>query len=263
MNYQQILPEESLRNYVRYFWVLEDDSNQDFKKTFRILPDGLPGLVFQHKASYSGQNGRRLPQLFVYGQTTKHSNQQVNENFCSIGVYFQPTALKSIFGIDACELTNQEIDLCDLGNSLLLEQLSNKENTLQQIQLLSTFFLKQIDPQKTVCGKVIFAIEQMNKGNSLREIQSQMNVSERTLERYFRQHAGISPKQYSKIVRFQSALNEIRKPVAHRLTDIAYQNDYFDQSHFIREFKEFTGTSPRQFLVRSNEQVANFPEWKC
>nr|ELA7361934.1 helix-turn-helix transcriptional regulator [Elizabethkingia anophelis] len=82
------------------------------------------------------------------------------------------------------------------------------------------------------------------------------------LERYFKQHIGISPNLYTRINRFQLALENIRQTQFDKLTDIAYQCNYYDQSHFIREFKEFSGTSPKRFLRQANEQVANFPEWK-
>ena len=99
-------------------------------------------------------------------------------------------------------------------------------------------------------------------GISLPTVQNELNITERSLERYFKQYVGISPKLYARINRFQTALETLRKSNFDSLTDIAYQNNYFDQSHFIRDFKEFAGTTPKHFLHQANEQVANFPEWK-
>lgn len=72
MNYQQILPAEPLRKYVRFFWTLEDDSAHFSQKTFRIIPDGLPGLIFQEVPhAFTGDDEQQIPELYLYGQTTK------------------------------------------------------------------------------------------------------------------------------------------------------------------------------------------------
>lgn len=263
MNYQQILPAAPLRKYVRYFWMLEDDSTDFLSKTFKIMSDGLPGLIFQEKPNaFFDKENQSLPQLFLYGQTSRHTEHKATGSFRNIGVYFQPTALKSVFGIDANELTDLHINISDLTKTTIAEQLVNTPTLAQQMELLSTFFVKRADRQKAENEKVNLATVQLRQGKNLRAIQTDLNISERSLERYFKQYVGISPKLYARISRFQSTLENLRKTKPGRLTNIAYQNGYFDQSHFIRAFQEFAGTNPKCFLLHANEQVANFPEWK-
>ena len=263
MKYQQIYPTEPLRKYVRYFWTLEDDSLEFSDKTFKIMSDGLPGLIFQENPkSFLNLDDLELPQLFLYGQTTRYTEQKAMKPYNNIGVYFQPTALKSIFGIDANELTNQHIDINELVKTHITDQLLNTATYEQRIKVLSSFLIQQAEQRKTENEKVTFASEQLQRDFSLPKIQYLLNLSERTLERYFKQHVGISPKLYTRINRFQSTLENMRQTHFRKLTSIAYQTDYFDQSHFIRDFKEFAGTSPKQFKLKANEQVANFPEWK-
>ncbi|MAU70766.1 MAG: AraC family transcriptional regulator [Pseudozobellia sp.] len=263
MNYQQIFPSEPLRRYIRYFWTLEDGGPNFSERTFKIMSDGLPGLIFQaNKKSFLTEKNQELPQLFLYGQTTRHTVHKAMENFHNIGVYFQPTALKSLFGIDAYELKDKHIDIIGLMGTNITEQLLNAATPQQRIKILSTFFNKQAEQRKTENKKVVFAIKQLQMGISLPTVQNELNITERSLERYFKQYVGISPKLYARINRFQTALETLRKSNFDSLTDIAYQNNYFDQSHFIRDFKEFAGTTPKHFLHQANEQVANFPEWK-
>ncbi|WP_313511920.1 DUF6597 domain-containing transcriptional factor [Sphingobacterium sp.] len=141
MNYQQIYPIEPLRKYIRYFWTLEDDSLNFTEKTFKIMSDGLPGLIFQeNKKAFLDKGNKKLPQLFLYGQTTRYTEHKAVQPFRNIGIYFQPTALKSIFGIDANELTNQHIDINELTKTNIIDQLLNTTTTAEQrIKLLSLF----------------------------------------------------------------------------------------------------------------------------
>jgi AraC-like DNA-binding protein len=109
------------------------------------------------------------------------------------------------------------------------------------------------------------AIEKIKKDNSettLTKIQSSLNLSERSLERIFNSNVGVSPKLFFRINRFQATLNCIRKNSFSHLTKVAYEYSYADQSHFIREFKEFAGINPKQYLLQTNEQAINFPEYK-
>lgn len=263
MNYQQIYPIEPLKKYVRYFWILEDYNSCFIEKTFKIMPDGLPGLIFQENSkAFFDANDKPLPQAFLYGQTTSYSEHKAIKDFRNIGVYFQPNALRSIFGIDANELTKQNIDINDILKTNVTDQLLNTTDTDQRIILLSSFLIQQAEQRKAENKKVNFVTEQLQKGMNLPNIHKELNISERSLERYFKQHIGIPPKLYARINRFQSALEYIRQTHFNKLTSIAYQNDYFDQSHFIREFKEFAGISPKHFILKANEQVINFPEWK-
>jgi AraC-like DNA-binding protein len=266
MKYQKILPTRQLQKYVRDFWVMEGHVSEQLPKTFKIIADGCPGMIFQENVtSFYGNYGKQLPQLFIHGLTTNHSEKIVKGNFHNISIHFKPTALRSIFGIDANGLTNQYIDINLLLNTDLKERVLNTRSVKERIEMLSSFLLKNITKNQRLENKKIhLALDLLEQGKqviSLREIQSKLIITERSLERMFRQNVGTSPKLFSRIIRFQKALNDIRSSDYSKLTDIAYNNYYADQSHYIRDFKEFAGVSPNQFKQQANEQVENFPEW--
>ncbi len=258
MFYQKILPIKPLQNYIRYFWVLEGTAD----KTFKIIPDGLPGLIIQEQTDlFLDNENKLLPQMFLYGQTTWPGEQQALGNFRIFGAYLQPTALKAIFTIDALELTNQHIPLDCLTQELILEQIIHASSITEKIEIISQFFLERIQQEVNNLKKADFATILLQQGKALKDIQSEMKISERSLERLIKQYVGISPKVYSRIVRFQSGLQALRKNDFRTLTEVAYQKEFFDQSHFIREFRTFTGMNPKQYLHQTIEQVENYPEW--
>ena len=148
MFYQQILLSKPLNKYVRCCWVLEGDRSDFREKKLKILPDGCP--VFQENpTAFCQSNNRSLPQCFIYGQTTRYSETKAKAPFRNIGVYFRATALKSIFGVDAYEMTDRTININDLIKTGISDQLLNANSLSGQIKLLSEFLLKKADQRKS------------------------------------------------------------------------------------------------------------------
>ena len=266
MMYTEIIPQNELRPYVRSFGLLEDDSLHHQHKTFKVIVDGSAGLVFQENPeSFLYENKGKLPQLFLHGLTTSNSQKIVQNKYRNIYVQLEPTAIKSIFGMDASELTDKYIDLKDIVKNDLTEQLLNVNSFEKRVKIISDFLLLQIAKNKHRENlKTLYAIGKINTENndSLLEIQTALNISERSLERIFKSDVGISPKLFFRICRFQAALESIREGNFTSLTEIAYQHAYADQSHFNREFLRFSGMTPKQFLSKTDEQSPNFPELK-
>ena len=84
---------------------------------------------------------------------------------------------------------------------------------------------------------------------SAKELADKLNIHRRNMERKFETAVGMSPKQLSRVVRLQSALKLLEQQKYSNLTSLAYESGYYDQAHFIRDFKEFTGISPKSFFA--------------
>ncbi|MFB6456850.1 DUF6597 domain-containing transcriptional factor [Chitinophaga sp. Hz27] len=254
-----ILP---LRPYIRYFWVLEN-KRIDYTEKLKLIPEGLPGLVFQENPSaFENSDKQSLPQTFIFGQATHYAELNASGTFRNIGVCFQPTALSSVFGIAASELTEKHIAVNDLIKNTINDQLLNTPVLSQKIAVLEQCFLQLTDGHHPENANIQHALLQLEQGKTLRQLQEALQISERSLERLFKHHVGISPKLYARICRFQATLKMLRNTRNTTLTEIAYLENYFDQSHFIRDFKFFAGTTPKAFLQNLHQQFPNFPDWK-
>src|SRR5581483_8164873 len=168
MNYTQILPPESLRAYVRYFALLESDEVVNTTTKYKIIVDGCPGLIFQENTNgFLHKNKQTLPQLFLHGLSTKHAEKTTTGAYRNIGVYFQPHAVKAIFGIDAHELTNQYADLDTVIKSNITEQLLHENSTEKRVGILSNFLLRQINHNsKKENPAIAFAINTIKEAHA-------------------------------------------------------------------------------------------------
>lgn len=269
MQYHQIQPPGYIKNYVRYFWTLESTCDSTVPKTFGPVADGCPGFIFQQaeKGNFYDEVKEDLPALFLYGQTTRPREIRTGGEFQALGASFYPNALKLIFGFNANELTDTCIDLNALSEEHgvpLSDKLLSASSVHDQVEILSSFLFLQIQKNNVQTDKTIqFVISEIIASHgsvSLRDLQQRLQISERSLERKFNQSVGISPKLFARICRFQASLHQLRNNKYTKLSDIAFENGYADQSHFIRAFQEFAGFSPNQYQKQSLEVVANFPQ---
>lgn len=270
MNFRQIPPPTALQDHIRYYWVLESMGTDAPPKSFRTMADGCPGLIYQNpERGLIYKDNKQLPGIFVYGQATRYAEVHLAgaDAYSTIGINFFPHALPAIFGLNAMELTDSCLNL-DLikgpRDTALSEQLANAVSVEEQIDILSAFLLLQVRKNSRYANEemqyALSHIIQSKGGISLKELQGRLQLSERSFERRFKQYVGVSPKLFARISRFQASLSQLRNREFDKLSDIAFGNDYADQSHFIRTFKEFAGLSPYQFQKRSTELMDNFSE---
>ncbi|MET3886852.1 DUF6597 domain-containing transcriptional factor [Niastella sp. OAS944] len=272
MHYRIILPPEILRPFVRYFWVLENNDSTNTQETFNPLPDGCPGIMFQPPDKgtfYLEEGAKELPGIMLYGQAIQPAKMVLTGKLNTVGVCLQPHALQSVFGINAHELTAKCVDLRLVQHKKekhLQEKLMNAASIEEQINLFSSSLINTVqlngDTQDAMTKFAITEIFRAKGEVSFDALLKQLQLSERTLERRFKQSIGVSAKLFSRICRFQESLNQLRKNNYQKLSDIAYENGYSDQSHFIRTFKEFTGVSPFDYKKQLSEVAENFPKVK-
>lgn len=263
MDYEQLPPPDYLKRYIRYFWKLKNDNSEEASKTLGPLPDGCPGIIFQHSSEGAlvGPTDTYLPEIFLYGQTIKPIEFYLRGKFQTLGICFYPHAINHIFGFTASELTDNCLDLSLVANGLK-EQLLNSPSVTHQIEVLSSHLHNQVNKKDASIDRVTeYALTRIvkSKGNlSLKGLQTELQLSERGFQRKFDAQVGISPKLFARVCRFQASLTQLKSNNYENLSDIAFDNGYTDQSHFIRSFKEFTGFSPFQFQKHNRKLAENF-----
>jgi len=132
----------------------------------------------------------------------------------------------------------------------LAQNMLNANSTDERIRIIEKFLLSRLADSKTIDTIVTSIVDTIITANgqlSVRELSQKNHIHRRQLVRKFSSAIGLSPKQLSKTIRLQATLKTLLTGKTSTLTDLAYENEYYDQSHFIKDFKEFTGYSPKEF----------------
>lgn len=249
-------PCKELQPYVRYYWVFK--SYQPLNTL--TFPIGCPQIIF-HKQTplYIPELKTVQSEFTISGQVNYPSHLYADGNVEMIVVVFQPYVLKAFLNLPISLLHNQEVSGYDLENKHLKQlatQIFDCENASQYISLIEQWLLSQIADvltSKTAYNikRITAAIKQLFaiSATPVTELASIACLSKKQFERLFNELVGANPKEYARIVRFQKSL----KLLQHCSEDanqaqLAYQCGYADQSHFIREFKQFSGYTPLALL---------------
>jgi len=134
-----------------------------------------------------------------------------------------------------------------------------QKSTEDKLQLLDDFLhqlSRKINHRKGLADAIIQYIHRKRGQIKIQEIADHFQLNYKYLERLFRQQVGLTPKMYCKIIRFNATLLYHQQAGLSRLTDLAYASGYFDQMHFIKEVKQFTGFSPSHFFAHHSEPIA-------
>ncbi|MHA4807530.1 helix-turn-helix domain-containing protein [Flavitalea flava] len=264
MNYYTISAGPLLADYVRYFWVLEGDPScdgpGDGTYTHRSMACGCPELCFHYQGTFvellEGDKTEKSFLTGINGQSQYFRRFRTSETFGLFGAFLYPFAVPLLLGIPAATISNLMVDLTSLlgkTGDMLSEKMMVAKDNKERSRILADFLESRLNAAGS--SRVIPAIRQIVHTKGLLPIHSltdQFFLSKRQFERAFSQYAGFTPKLFSRLLRFETALGAYNH-TGKSLTEIAYDCGYYDQSHFIHEFKEFSGHHPRHYFSGNAE----------
>jgi len=267
MDFTRITPHHDLDEFIECYWMMNSDDSVPIVE--KIIPDGFTEIIFNYRDVYkskiSGNWNLQSPNLLA-GQLKTFFYLQNTGTTGSVAVKLKPAALTLLFGLSMHQYVDKIVDLDAIPNSQL-KQL--KEKILECISIESKIqeqFVKSIlDDYFTLLIQTASenplkeSIELIFSSHGLvtvAEMAAVAGVGERQLERLFKKYIGLSPKYYARIIRFNYIFKLI-KSKKNSWTEIVYQSGYYDQSHFIKNFKAFTGEDPSSYYFEERN-MANF-----
>jgi len=261
-----LIPHEKLKNWIKVFWFLEGKGNGNLFGSQKIIPDGCATvfIVLDGEIDFTiYKHGKMKRGIYVHPPVMKSYYAHVSDNAYFIDIQLNPSVFYKLFNIGVDELKNTMYTLEDLSinfDSSFLERVSiykhDKRKVFNELNifLLDLFYKVDFNDNKSLCN-----INKLYKDGDLDAFFKSENLSIRQLERNIKKTTGLTPKALSRIGRFYSILDYIKfREYNINFNELANEQSFSSHSHFIREFKSLTESTPKNFL-NINE---SFPQYQ-
>jgi hypothetical protein len=254
-----------LKNYVEKLWVLENDTPVAASDARIIIPNGLVKMVvpFRNglKATLQGNeivSPSHCVTLIGLADIPSTVVDQAEGPSGCVGIEFNPAGAYRFFNLSLLEIKNQVNPLAEvLGKTggELQEQIANAEHAAQKVKIVQQFLLRQFTrrPADAIFEYCVQKIIESRGTIQVAQLEKKTGYSARWLNMKFFERIGISPKNLCSILRFQQVYHGWARSNFTTFDGDDVYSLYHDQSHFIKDFKRFTGHSPGKFQILENE----------
>ena len=252
MQYREHSPGEALAPFIECIWFLSGRSESGAEPE-RVLPDGCIELIVHlgdrfHEWTAAGEIEQ--PRAFVVGNMTRPLLLRAGARIATMGIRFRPGGAYPFLSVGLDRLTDSRVSLDALwgrDGAVFERQLLDARDDWERRAIVESFLLERLARGRLVAPSVTRAVSDMLESRGLvrvRELGRRVGWSERQLERRFQSEVGMSPKTLARIVRFQRVLQALGPARTPEWALLALECGYADQSHLIREVRDFAGSTP-------------------
>ncbi|GGH09530.1 helix-turn-helix domain-containing protein [Paenibacillus segetis] len=239
-------PAASLSQFIEHYWVVRWNLNgkAPFRQVILSYPNVNLAFEYENNEIFTG----------VYGVTTTTYPRLLNDEGRVLGVKFRPGGFYPFWQQPILLLTDKVLgfrDVFGIDEKELEQQIFAMENEEEMVQLAEQFLLDRL-PEQDDNVELINRIIQFTVDNrqitKVEDIVQQFGMNKRTLQRLFSRYVGVSPKWVIKRYRLQEAVEIMEKDAALDWPKLAQDMGYYDQAHFIKDFKAMIGKSPEEYV---------------
>jgi AraC-like DNA-binding protein len=265
MHLQHIQPHPQLKGYIDKMWAFESNGRAPHEDMKLIVPNGKAKLTIPYRNGVSGNNkdGFRLVKessIILIGMCDVPTVVDLENDapHGNIGIEFSPLGAYRLFQLRHAELKNKIFLIEEvLGKSGKEIQaiIADTESVNGKIQIIQTYLIKLLlrSESDQVLDYCIHQIESSKGLATVADLAFRTGYSSRWIYEKFMEKVGLSPKNLSSVVRFSQFYEQWAKHPGSDFFNKDLRNYFYDQSHFIKDFKRFTGFSPLKFAASENE----------
>lgn len=237
----------------------------------RIMPDASVELVINLREDRFRVYHRKSPELshhtrgcLISGPRSEYFVIDTAQQLSSMGVHFKPGGAFPFLGMPASELQDQQVGLEDLWGRAageMRERILEATTVDARLAVLEKC-LTEMAPSLERHPAVQFALNEFQPGLGIRnvaEVTGQIGMSAKRFIQVFGKEVGLTPKLFCRVRRFQRVLGSIAKRQQIDWADVAVSTGYFDQAHFIHDFRAFSGLNPSAYMAQRTEHLNHVP----
>ncbi|MEJ5993130.1 helix-turn-helix domain-containing protein [Pedobacter sp. Du54] len=250
MKFDKYFPTEQLKPYIKYFVMSENE----FENEYKVFPSSGLVMGFQYKGKLSSIKDNTVTKLSSAGITGITDGYKIFKNSAQIGtllVYFTEIGFSHFTLHPANELFNLSLSLDYIFDKTSITEIEEKlalaKTDILRIKIVEQFLASQLNDlqRDKLIVEAVKLIYQSNGAIRIKELSEKLLISQSPFEKRFRKVVGTTAKKFASIVRFNTVLHSLNE--SKTLSEICYENNFFDQAHFIKHFKQFTGDTPEKF----------------
>ncbi|OQP39833.1 AraC family transcriptional regulator [Niastella yeongjuensis] len=248
----QFLPSPALQPYIKNFLIIDCEQGM----VNRILPDTSIVIAFRLRGqvSWSDNGGatHSFPQTVISGIRDSSRLVDYAKETTNLLVIFKEGGAAAFFSAPLYELGSISVSLDHLIQRskvcAIEEELAAADNNNQRILIVERFLLSElkITQSDALVSEAIQKIKRLKGDIKIKELVAGLPISRDPFEKRFRKITGTSPKHFAAIVRLKSLIENYTDAIS--FTEAAYSAGYYDQAHFIKDFRAFTGQTPHDFF---------------
>jgi len=259
---------EMLKKHIQYFLFFKKTDNQTLNYT--TFPNSnLCLAIYRHNAikyitnsntnSCSITEGNKSFTSRFYGFHKIPFQVNIDSSLDQICIIFYPSALRAFTNDSYADLMSSDTVFEEIfadKDSFFLEQIFEEDNFTKRAEKIELLLLKNLKnelPEKLKEALYYIARHSHSENLNIETLSKKLEISDTTLFRLFKNHLGQNAKSYLKTIRFRNTLDEILN-LQNTLTAVAHFNQYYDQAHFINDFKTFSGYSPKHLIDKVSVQ---------
>ncbi|GAC1420604.1 MAG: helix-turn-helix domain-containing protein [Flavisolibacter sp.] len=266
MLYKKFKPLQELSFFIECYYVWESNSTDIGPIEVESPPNGFTSFGFNTGSEYFAttfkNDAKKVPFVYVAGQNTHSYKLCFPGKIAISGIVFKPTGISSLFQIPMYSLTEERVDLNKFLSASVIDpivvNMTEAQNADQKAKILEDFIYSiylEKEPVPDVIDLAANLIVEKHGLVNIDEICSQFFISRRHFERKFLQKVGLSAKYYARLRRMSYLCSQIAGKKKVNWKDVLYEAEFCNQSHFIRDFIEFTGRSPKEYLLTNKELI--------
>ena len=260
MRYAEHPAPHALDHLVRFLWTLDSDTTGDLPH--RLTAETCPNIVLIHRGAFTEADGSPTPSMHLAGALTRPADMIGHGPFSIVGAYLWPWAVGPLFGRTPAACMDRFIPVEHLTQADPKDLMHRCAATPGERTAALGAWLEGIPQQHgeddLTMDHIVRRILLETEHRPITEHMDASGMARRPFERRFKARTGFSPALFQRIVRFQRCYRMLERGEVANLTELAMVRGYADQSHFIRDFKRFSGLNPRSYFVKAPARVDNF-----